>query len=260
MEASTSFSHVTDLPLLNGLETDLLGNISSNNADSSVSASFSHDYDLPFQNGADLVQLENVSMDLNDIDEVLNSHRQDLNEIETAMDNGMTFRDLSDQNGIEPDIFDGVSTEEASIYFGQNDENATEPIDIDDITRGTDMTSYLDEQRRAIYDLQNSFHISDSDEEPSTSQNDIQWTNCVKCRDTFFDFYTCPCMFCKGGICTDCYEKCSFLQIVENRINFIKISEGGYVQPFGKLYLVCGERCVSNLLFQIDSSEGTEQV
>lgn len=139
-----------------------------------------------------------------------------------------------------PDIFENISCESASFYCPSGENHEMEE-------------KSAAEDRKAAKDLEELYMSSASSDEEGAS--DICWANCTLCKDTFFDFYTIPCTFCKGPLCDTCFEKCAYIQVVENRINYIRVQEGGYLHPFSKLYLVCGPLCHSNMLGLIQRNQ-----
>lgn len=79
----------------------------------------------------------------------------------------------------------------------------------------------------------------------------FKWKQCIKCKESFFDFYTTPCSFCHGSICDECFHTCTYLQVIENHINILTVTEGGQLHPYAKLFLVCSEGCETGLWSQL---------
>jgi len=144
-----------------------------------------------------------------------------------------------DSNDVEPiiidsnDIFENISDND--IHF---DDNLFE--DDNTVCRYDKFASEIGTEEQASSNLKKAF--SDS-----AFGSDICWTVCVFCKESYFDFYTVPCCFCKGGICDDCFYKSQYIQVVDNRLSSISVIEGGVLHPFARLYTVCSESCATEL-------------
>lgn len=119
--------------------------------------------------------------------------------------------------------------------------DATDNEDTDmTVDRGTRYDKFASELEESRSTLQNS--TSDS-----TFAADICQTLCMLCGETYFNYCTVSCTFCKGVICDDCFYKCHYIQVVDDRFSTISVIEGGYLHPLARLYTVCGETCGKDL-------------
>lgn len=141
---------------------------------------------------------------------------------------------------LEPIIID--SEEDIFENFSDNGIHFDEYLFEDDNTacRYDKFATELGTEQRATSNLRKA--ASDS-----AFGTDICWTVCVLCRESYFDFYTVPCSFCKGGICDDCFYKSHYIHVVENRLKSISVIEGGCLDAFARLYIVCSESCGTQL-------------
>lgn len=172
------------------------------------------------------------------------------------------------------DLFDELSAASALIYPKDNDmsnqhRHKSSKTALDDkssicslpdsnaglnqVNADTDAVSVCSEYGSSPVDRYDRFKNESPVSQCSTDDLYFRWKQCIKCKDSFFDFYTTPCSFCHGGICDECFHSCTYLQVIENHINVITVTEGGQLHPYAKLFLVCSESCENNLWAQLYS-------